>query len=185
MHDTDRVLALTEAAMYCALAISLLSLQFVIPVLFVVMVWLIPVVFAVTAVRLPLRIAVTVCVLIVILSLGVFGPVTGAWAVFYAVFGMCSGWLHRLQIWIVVQICCLTLVFAVLCAVLVALYAELANLSLAEIQNWVIDSLIRLLPVSMDKNIVVVSLGGLIVGLSAAIAVVTVFTVKRVLARLS
>jgi hypothetical protein len=87
MNDRRQVLALTQAAFLNALILSFLSLQFVLPPIFILLLWVLPTIFALEVYNLPAKIAVLSNVIVLAIAFILFGPTLGFWALVYLLVG--------------------------------------------------------------------------------------------------
>ena len=83
MNDHSRVVALTQVAMQNAIILSFLSIQFVVSPAFALMLWIVPTIFALEACRVPLGTTVLSGLLLVTMSLVLFGVDIGLWTLLY------------------------------------------------------------------------------------------------------
>ena len=133
MNERDTVLALTRLAFLDAIILSLLSVQSVLPFVFLVMLWLAPIVFALEITLVPHRIAWVSGLVVPALALALLGLDIGLWASVYFVLGATLGMAWRLRLpWIARQIG-LSVVFVLTVAAIFVIFGKLVRIDWKEI----------------------------------------------------
>jgi len=138
MSERDRILALTQAAFLSAVAFTFLSIQFVMPPSFVVLLGVVPAIFGLQAYHVPLKLAGLAGVLVIVLSSVMFGVTLGVWAGLYFVVGsvLGIGWRYRLPLALRLLVTSLASVLSLLATV--AMFGWMANIRWQEVAHaWV------------------------------------------------
>jgi hypothetical protein len=95
MSQRERLLRLTRIAFLDGLALSLLSLQFVVPPLLVVMLVIVPAVIALQIYHAPDGFTFLSLLVLVLAAYVLYGPVSAVWTAVYAVIGAAMGLARR------------------------------------------------------------------------------------------
>jgi hypothetical protein len=91
LSERERILSLTTVAFLDAIILSLLGIQFVIPVSFVALLVLIPVIYGLQVYRIPLGLSLSSGLTLIIIGTGFFGIAVGTWMGLYVVVGLVVG----------------------------------------------------------------------------------------------
>jgi hypothetical protein len=131
--ERDWILALTRVAFLDAVVFSFLSIQFVMPPTFVILLWVVPTVFALQAYHVPLRLTGSSGVLVVLMSSVVFGIAIGIWTWIYFMAGCVLGVGRRYHLPLVLRLLTTAMTFATCLFASVIVFGWLANISWQEI----------------------------------------------------
>ena len=88
MNNRDQILALTRLAFLNAIFLAAMSVQFVIPPLFLIFLWLLPALFAIQAYYAPMRLVALSAFMVALLSFSLLGFTGGLWSLVYAWVGV-------------------------------------------------------------------------------------------------
>ena len=95
MNERTRLMVLTRMALLNGVVLTLLSLQFVSPPAFFLLLWIAPAVFGIEASLTPLPLTLVSSLLIVVIAGGLFGLAIGVSAALFVLVGMVAGTTRR------------------------------------------------------------------------------------------
>jgi hypothetical protein len=131
MNERRYLTLLTQIALFDAVVLFLISLQFVSPPLFVILLWLASVVFAVEACITPLPLTLLSSALMLTVTIAAFGPLVGIWSLVYIATGLVAGLLRRWRWPLLVRLPLAGIAFCGSIVGVFALYFWLSGLSFA------------------------------------------------------
>jgi hypothetical protein len=135
MTDRNQMLALTQVAFLSALILSLVSIQFVLPFSFVLLLLIVPVIFALQTYHVGIPTSLLSGLMVVFLSFAVFGIAIGLWTFLYYLAGNILGIGQRYRFPWLLRILSNTFAFSTsLCTILLA-FGWLTHISWQDITN--------------------------------------------------
>lgn len=133
MNEREVIVSLTRVAFLDAIILSLLSVQSVMPFVFLMLLWLIPLVFALEIYLVPIRVVWISALVVSVLALALLGVSIGFWAVVYVTLGITLGTCRRFRLPWFVRSISLGLACAVAMAVVFLIFGKLSQTSWQEV----------------------------------------------------
>jgi hypothetical protein len=135
VSDRNHILALTQVSFLSALILSIVSIQFVLPFSFVLLLLIVPVIFALQTYHVRILTSLVSGLAVVILSFALFGIAVGLWTFIYYLAGTMLGLGQKYRFPLLVRILSNTLAYsAALCTILL-IFMWIARLGWQEITN--------------------------------------------------
>ena len=135
MNERMRVASLTRMAFLNAIIISFLSMQFVMPAAFVLLLALVPVIFALAFAEVSAVTATLSSFALILISSLLFGLDVGLWTLVYGLVGLVLGMSWRLHLPWGLRLAGTSLAFATGLAAAVALFAWISRVSWQDVGN--------------------------------------------------
>lgn len=172
--------ALARLSMLNAIALSLLGIQFLMPLAMIALIVILPAIFALQARLLPAKLWPLAGFSTLILALLFFGLDLGAWVLVYLILGMTCGLAQRIGWRRPVRVLLAGLVCAILLASVVLLFAWLVRLDWTAIASYLasLGSLTNRLPLPMF-GLVGLLVWAMATGLGVDLLAASVFTRLR------
>lgn len=133
MNDEKRLLSLTRIAFLNAIILSLLSIQFLVPPTFIILLLLIPVIFTLQTYISHLWHIILSFAVILLISLSVYGIGIFSWTIFYGLVGILSGIILKMNLVRVGRVIITATLYVVSFLVLVIGFGRLVKINWNEI----------------------------------------------------
>lgn len=113
MNDREKILTLNRIAFLDALILSFLGIQFVIPLVFILLLVIIPTIIALQFYHIDFKYALLSGLVLIVFTFALFGISIALWEFLYFVVGGAIGLSRRVKIHILVRLLIATIVFVV------------------------------------------------------------------------
>lgn len=135
MTERAQVVASTQMAMLNAIILSLLSIQFIVPFAFILLIWIVPTIIALQVYHVPLKLMLLSGLVIIGLSFILFGIDVGFWMVVYISAGSVLGISRKLNYHWSFRLLSVAFAFTVSLLAIMIIFGWLTQISWQEIQN--------------------------------------------------
>jgi hypothetical protein len=133
MNQRPFILSLTRIAFLNALALSFLSIQYVLIFSFLISIWIIPVIFALEIILTETKYFALSVVFMLVCSIVIFGISTGCWVMVYFFIGGIIGELYRKKFHKVIRVLLGMIVYAVSIVGLVTTFTTLVGVKVSDL----------------------------------------------------
>ncbi len=135
MTDRNQILALTQVAFLSALILSIVSIQFVLPFSFVLLLLIVPVIFALQTYHVRMPTSLLSGLAVVFLSFALYGIAVGLWTFIYYLAGNILGIGRKYGFPWLVRILSNTLAYSASLCIIVLAFGWIAGISWQEITD--------------------------------------------------